>query len=197
FAYDIFKRWRPATSDHQLVVTGKITPVVATLLAILWSPLLSHYATIYDGLARLISYISPPITAVFLAGVFSKKASGKAAYITLLAGSALGALMFLLDFFGKPAGTWLAGNGLNAAKIAIDTVCFYTVRDFMLTAFWLLLVCGGILASASRLYPEPLKPEAMPLVWTDWREPLRGRGAYRLIAGAVATTFVVLYVWLH
>jgi SSS family solute:Na+ symporter len=195
FAYDIYKRWRPATKDHRLVVIGKITTVVATVLAIVWSPLLSHYATIYEGLVRLVSYISPPITAVFLFGVFWKKASGKAAYITLLAGSALGALLFVLDFFGQPAGSWLAGHGLHAAKSAIDTACLYTVKDFMLTAFWLLLVCCGILVAASKLYPEPLKSEAVPLVWTDWREPLRGRGSYRLISGAVAATFVVLYVW--
>lgn len=78
FAYDIYKRWRPGTTDHRLVVIGKITTVVATVLAIAWSPLLSHYNTIYDGLVRLVSYVSPPITAVFLIGVFWRKASGKA-----------------------------------------------------------------------------------------------------------------------
>jgi SSS family solute:Na+ symporter len=197
FVYDILKPWRPATPDHRLVVIGRITTVAATVLAIIWSPLLSHYATIYDGLVRLVSYVSPPITAVFLFGVFSKKASGKAAYITLLAGSALGAVMFALDFFGKPGGEWLAANGLSAARTAIDTACLYTVKDFMLTAFWLLLVCCGILAAASRVYPEPLKPEAVALVWTDWREPLRGRGSHRVAAGAVAATFVLLYAWLR
>jgi SSS family solute:Na+ symporter len=195
FAYDIYKRWRPATTDHRLVAIGRITTVVATVLAIVWSPLLSHYATIYEGLVRLVSYISPPITAVFLLGVFWKKASGKGAYITLLTGAVLGALMFVLDFFGGSAGAWFAANGLHAAKSAIDAACLYTVKDFMLTAFWLLLVSCGVLVAASKLYPEPLKPEAVPLVWTDWREPLRGRGSYRLMAGAVAVTFVALYVW--
>ena len=82
FAYDIFKRWRPGTTDHGLVVVGKISTVVATVLAIAWSPLFSHYSTIFDGLARLISYVSPPITAVFLFGVFWRKASGRGAHIT-------------------------------------------------------------------------------------------------------------------
>jgi solute:Na+ symporter, SSS family len=195
FAYDIFKRWRPATTDHRLVIIGKITTVVATALAIVWSPLLSHYATIYDGLVRLVSYVSPPITAVFLLGVFWKKASGKAAYITMLAGSALGAVLFVLDFFGRPAAAWLAANELNAAKTALDNVCLYTVKDFMLTAFWLLLVCCGILVVASKLYPERLKAEAVPLVWADWREPLRGRRAYHAAVAAVAVTFVLLYIW--
>ena len=80
FAYDIFQRWRPQTTDHQLVVIGKITTVVATVLAIACSPLFGHYDTIYEGLTDLICYIAPPITAVFLLGVFWKRASGRAAF---------------------------------------------------------------------------------------------------------------------
>ena len=49
FAYDIFQRWRPKTSDHQLVVVGKLATVVGTVLAIAVSPMFRHYATIYGG----------------------------------------------------------------------------------------------------------------------------------------------------
>lgn len=179
FAYDIYKRWRPATTDHQLVVIGKWTTVVATLLAIVWSPLLSHYNTIYDGLVRLVSYVSPPITAVFLAGVFWRRASAKGAYITMTSGAAIGASMFVLDFAG------------------------YGVKDFMLTAFAMLLLSLLILVVASKAYPEPLKPEAEPLVWTRWTESFegsaggRGLADYRVLSAVVAVTFVVLYaiVW--
>ncbi|MBI4890574.1 MAG: sodium/solute symporter, partial [Acidobacteria bacterium] len=90
FAYDIFKRWRPQSTDHQLVLTGKITTGVATILSILWSPLFSHYSTMFEGLNRLVSYVAPPITAVFLFGVFSKKASGRGAHITMKYGALLG-----------------------------------------------------------------------------------------------------------
>lgn len=194
FAYDIFRRWRPATTDHVLVVVGKITTVVATVLAILWSPLFSHYSTIYDGLARLISYISPPITAVFLLGVFWRKASGRGAHITLVTGAVLGAVMFVLDFFGRPLGRWLSGNGIAGAREFFETVYRYAVKDFMLTAFYLLLVCCAVLVAASLRFPEPLKEEARDLVWDDWRAPLRGAGSYRIVAAAVAVTFIVLYI---
>ena len=36
FAYDIVKRYRPQTTDHRLVVVGKITTVVGTILAIVF-----------------------------------------------------------------------------------------------------------------------------------------------------------------
>lgn len=69
FSYDIFKRWRPQTTDHQLVVIGKIATATATVLAIVLSPIFGHYGTIIEGLNKLISYIAPPITGVFLLGV--------------------------------------------------------------------------------------------------------------------------------
>ena len=193
FAYDIFKRWRPDTTDHGLVIVGKITTVVATILAIVWSPLFSHYSTIYDGLARLISYISPPITAVFLFGVFWRKASARGAHITLITGGVLGAVMFALDFFGRDAGRWIAGLGLTGAQDWFEALYRYAVKDFMLTAFCLLLVCCSVLVAASLRFPEPLKDEARDLVWEDWREPLRAAGSYRIVAAAVAVTFVILY----
>lgn len=192
FAYDIFKRWRPQTADHQLVVIGKVTTVVATVLAIAWSPLLSHYSTIYDGLVRLVSYVSPPITAVFVIGVFWRKASSRGALFTMIAGGILGALLFVLDFFGA---------ALSALHPVFTTIRQYTVKDFMLTAFNLCVLCGVMFVIASKATPEPLKEEAKPLVWENWREPLaapahgRGLGDYRLLSAAVLLTFVVLYIW--
>jgi hypothetical protein len=51
--------------------------------------------------------------------------------------------------------------------------------------------------------PEPVKEEAIPLIWEDWREPLRGEagghglGNYRLAALAVVVVFAVLYFLLR
>ena len=198
FAYDIVKRWRPGISDHRLVVVGKITTVVATIIAIVMSPLFGHYDTIFAGINKLISYIAPPITAVFLFGVFWKKASGRAAFATLVSGAIMGALIFPLDFWKKEIAAWLAQNSPSLGN-AYGTFCRFALNDFMLTAFYLLVLCCVIMWIASKLMPEPLKEEARALVWEDWREALRGEarglGNYRLVAGAVLLTFVVLY-WL-
>jgi SSS family solute:Na+ symporter len=175
FSYDIFKRWRPATSEHRLVVVGKITTVVATIVAIILSPIFGHYSTIIEGLNKLISYIAPPITTVFLFGVFWKKGSGKAAFITLVIGAILGFVMFFLDW-----------NGLYQG-------------NFMMTAFYLLVICSMIMILASYVFPEELKEEAKILVWKNWKEPLKSEvkgfalGNYKVLSGIVFVTFIVLY----
>ncbi len=174
-AYDLFKRRQPNLDDRQLVAIGKWTTVIGTVLAIVASPIFGHYTTIFEGINKLISYVAPPITAVFLVGVFWKRASAPSAFITLMAGMALGAGMFVADWTGLYRG------------------------DFMLLAFGLLAACLALMIATSLMFPEPLKDEAKPLVWSDWREPLRGEpggrglGNYRLAAAAVLAVFAALY----
>ncbi|MCP5523691.1 MAG: sodium/solute symporter [Verrucomicrobiales bacterium] len=199
-AYDLFKRHKPDLGDRQLVSIGKWTTVLGTVLAIVASPLFGHYSTIFEGINKLISYVAPPITVVFLLGVFWKRASGKSAFITLIAGMGLGAVVFCLDFFKAS----IVGAEATPETIAASPLLNFTyniaLKDFMLVAVGLLLVCLAIMVVTTRLYPEPLKAEAKPLIWEDWREPLRGEaggrglGNYRFATVAVLATFVVLYL---
>jgi len=174
-AYDLFKRHQPGIGDHQLVRIGKITTVLATILAIVASPLFGHYPTIFEGINKLISYVAPPITAVFLLGVFWKRASGKSAFITLITGMALGFMAFYLDW-----------NNIYRG-------------NFMLIAFFLFVACLFIMGTTTMIFPEPLKNEARLLVWENWREPLRGQaggrglGNYRVLAVLILAAFVALY----
>jgi len=174
-AYDLFKRHNPAISDHKLVTIGKITTVVGTVLAIVCSPIFGHYTTIFEGINKLISYVAPPITCVFLLGVFWKRASGRSAFITLLAGMALGFVVFYLDW-----------NGIYKG-------------DFMLIAFLLLVACVIIMVTTSLLLPEPIKDEARTLIWENWTEPLRvkcgsGLSDYRVMSALVLVVFGALYI---
>ena len=72
--------------------------------------------------------------------------------------------------------------------------------DFMLIAFLLLVACIAIMLATTFMFPEALKPEARPLVWEDWREPLRGEaggrglGNYRLATLVVLLVFATLYI---
>ena len=198
FAYDIWKRWNPQTTDHRLVNIGRWTTLVATVLAIVLSPIFGHYDTIFKGLNVLISYVAPPITAVFLVGVFWRKAGGRAAFITMMVGGFIGAVGFSLDFF---KGT-VVGAGATAESIAASPVLNFiyniALKDFMLASFGLFCLCVVILVIASLALAEPLKEEARALVWERWTDPLRGQGGagfadYRFLAALVVVIFVALY----
>ena len=199
FSYDIWKRWHPATTDHSLVKIGRWTTIVATVLAIVLSPIFGHYDTIFKGLNTLICYIAPPITAVFLVGVFWKKAGGRAAFVTMVAGGLLGGVGFFLDFFKATVVGANATPASIAASPALNLIYNTLLSDFMLASFGLFCLCVIIQVIASLAFAEPLKEEARALVWEHWTTPLAARcgsglSDYRIMSALVLTVFVVLYL---
>ena len=104
FAHDLYKRFKPHTSDRKLVHIGRIATVVGMIAAIIWSPIIAKFPSIYQAVASMICYIAPPITAVFVVGIFWRRATARAATITLWSGFLLGMVVFALDFYKEYTG---------------------------------------------------------------------------------------------
>jgi len=178
FSLDIYKRWKPDTPEKKLTSVGRVVTLVAMIAAILWSPLVSHFQSIFQGIVAIICYISPPITAVFIWGIFWKRASAAGAYATLSLGSGLGLIVFLLDWFKVKTG--------------------WNVPSMMAT-FYLFAICSAILVGVSLKRPHVHTEESAKLVWTSPLEALRGRfsaGAldYRVVAAVLFVVMVFLYI---
>ena len=111
FTMDIYRKIKPDAKDRELVRMGRIFTAVIVVIGIIWIPLIRHLSNqIYQYLQSVQAYISPPITAVFLTGILWKKATGKAAFITLVTGGILGAFRFILDIISKSSDVgWLKG----------------------------------------------------------------------------------------
>jgi solute:Na+ symporter, SSS family len=178
FSLDLYKRWKPRTSERGLTRIGRIVTFVGMIAAILWSPLISHFQSIFQGIVALICYIAPPITAVFIWGVFWKRASAAGAAATLSAGFVLGLAVFFLDWFKDKTG-WSVPS--------------------MLATFYLFLICSAILIIVSWLKPHRHTAESEALVW---KSPLaaisgpvgRGRLDYRIVAAVLFVIMIILYV---
>lgn len=178
FSYDIYKQLRPQTPDHKLVIIGRIATFVAMILAILWSPYIKQFESLFQGCVTVICYIAPPITAVFVWGVFWRDASTAGAKATLYIGSFLGLYVFLLDWFKE--------------------YTFWNVNSMMAT-FYLFVICSIILIVVSISKPHRHTAESEKLVWKNWREPLRspgwpGIGNYKFLAALLFVVMVLLYI---
>jgi SSS family solute:Na+ symporter len=178
FSYDLYRRWRPQTPDRTLVIIGRLATFVAMILAILWSPFIAKFTSIYQGSNTVICYIAPPITTVFIWGVFWRRASSRGALTTLAAGSLLGLIVFLLDWYKEYTG-W---------KV-----------QFMYAAFWLFVICSVILVVTSLIWPHQHTPQSERLVWKHPWEALRDPGwkgvlNYKLLAGVLFVAMIALYV---
>jgi SSS family solute:Na+ symporter len=186
FSYDLYSRWFPNTSGPKLVFIGRIVTLVGMILAVLWSPFCGRFPTVFQGINSAISYLAPSITVVFVAGVFWKKASSHGSIITLVTGSALGLVVFILDFT----------KVLAHFRQTFPAFGFLT---FMVISFVLAVICAVVMISASLIFPEPLTDEKRALVWKSPFEPLRdkgwpGLGNYKFLAATLALSIIALYI---
>ncbi|MCG8319112.1 MAG: sodium:solute symporter [Cytophagales bacterium] len=98
FTVDIYKKLKPQTPEKDLLRIGRMATFVVVILGILWIPIMANISgVLYEYLQKVQSYISPPIAAVFLLGIFYKRINAKGALATLIAGFAIGALRMILE----------------------------------------------------------------------------------------------------
>jgi len=155
-SYDIYKRYKPEATDAKLVKTGKISAAVAMVVSLLMLPLLNSYESIFNGLNDIIAHIAPPITCVFLLGVFWSKASAQSSKLTLWIGSAIGVFVF------------------TYSKLYPDTLIGHI--PFMMMAFYLFCICLVMQVALSYVYPVKHTAESANLYWKSPLESLKFRG---------------------
>lgn len=177
-SYDIYKRYKPDATDKKLVNVGKIAAGVSLVVSLLMLPLLNNYESIFNGLNDIIAHIAPPITCVFLLGVFWEKASAISAKYTLWVGSAVGVLVFV--------------TGKLYPLSAIGQI------PFMMMAFYLFLTCLLMQITLSFVYPVQHTKESATLYWKSPWEPLRGAawsglGNYKVLSALLICIMAVLF----
>jgi SSS family solute:Na+ symporter len=94
---DFVRPLRPSISDRRLVLAGRLTTVAVTLIAVIWSPQIQNFPSLWQYLQSILSYVTPPVVAVFLLGIFWKRANANAAFVTFVAGVGLGLVFFILN----------------------------------------------------------------------------------------------------
>jgi len=98
FTMDIYKKIKPGADNKELVKVGRITTGVVVLLGMVWIPLMSKISgVLYQYLQSVQSYLAPPIAAVFLLGVFSKRINAKGAYGAMIIGFVIGVIRIILE----------------------------------------------------------------------------------------------------
>ena len=188
FSYDLWKRFRPQTPDDQLVRIGRVATFASFVMGILLVPLLDRYESIFSGLNDIIAHIAPPITCVFLLGIFWPRASAASAKWTMWLGSALGALVFTLKMLHKwqpETFAWIPG--------------FFYQTPFMMMAFYMFVACVAMQVAFTFASPKSAGEDAQKLHWAHPLDALRTPGwpgvmNYKFLSAAVTLAMVALYV---
>jgi len=182
FTFDFAARMRPGLSDAQLVRTGRWATVAFMVLSAVWAPQISRFPTLWQYLQSVLSYVTPPVVAVFLLGMLWRRATASAAAVTL--------------GFGLPLG--LAGWVFN--EIAGVFSIQYLYASGVMFAFSCALMVGVSLVTRPTGRVRLDATVWSKALWRKDRQGLRGAPWYRnwLVLSALllaATAVVVVWWW--
>ena len=83
FTMDFVRTLYPGTSDRDLVRTGKWATLLFMVAAAAWAPQIAYFPTLWQYLQSILSYVTPPIVAIFLLGLFWPRGNRQGAAWTL------------------------------------------------------------------------------------------------------------------
>ena len=184
--WDIYKKLNPAATEKRLVFVGRIATVILVGFGLLWIPMMKLISgQIYQYLQSVQAYIAPPIAAIFLIGVLSKRVNSQGAIAALLTGFVLGIARLILE---------LMKDSLNG--IFYD----YANINFLHFAFLLFLVCTLVLVVVSYLtsHPSAEKLTGLTIHTTTKEIDIKGAGwRKRDFILSVLLILIVGAIWIY
>lgn len=158
FTVDVYEKIRPGRSEQHLLLVGRLATAVVVGLGIVWIPVMAKVSGggLYQYLQSVQGYLAPPITAVFLLGLFWKRVNAAGATWGLAGGFLIGMFKLTIQtFFG-------AGEG----KIH-DPAILAAIGDFnfLYAAGVLFLVAMVIIMVVSLMTPPPSEEQIRGLTY--------------------------------
>src|SRR6266480_548104 len=106
FTMDLYTKFRPNASQHQLVWVGRAATAAMVVISLLWIPVIQGAHSLYDYLQGVQGYLAPPIFTVFVFGIFNRRLNTKGCLAALIVGFVLGVFRLAVD---TPVSLRLAG----------------------------------------------------------------------------------------
>lgn len=184
---DIYKKLKPNADEKQLVNFGRLTTGIIVLLGLLWIPFISILSDerMYVYLQSVQSYISPPIAALFLFGVFWNRVNGKGAMAALITGFIVGVFRFSLEVIHK------LYTLQNEFLVSIATI------NFLHFAIIIFIISSIVLVGVSLLTEVPSKSSLKNLTFAnvdvDFHEPTPWRKRNKFMS--LLLVMILIYLW--
>ncbi len=186
FTLDIYKKLKPNKPEEQLVKTGRIATFFVVGLGLLWIPIITTLSDgLYEYLQNVQAYISPPIAAVFLLGIFYKRVNSNGAIATLVGGFIIG--------FSKLT--------LEILKSSFEEGSFlFKIADINWLVFgaYFFALCIAIAIVVSMFYPAPSQEQLSGLTFgtVSAEQKAANKSSYTIwdIVASVGVVLIVLYI---
>jgi solute:Na+ symporter, SSS family len=177
---DFLKRYRPNIGEKALLLAGRLSIFGVMVLSVMWLPIIGHIAdTLWNYLQAMLSYGVPPIAAIFLLGIFWRRANKFGAAWGLTIGTILSLFLFIgVEVLGR-----------------IDL-------HFLVAAFIIFIVSTLTIIATSFLRPAPDHIEHLMFtrkVWDKETETLKAMPLYQnyryISVALLLITILVISPW--
>lgn len=97
---DFVQPRRPGLDGAALARLGRGLTLGLMVLAALWAPMIEHFAGLFAYLQQAFAFVTPPLVAVFVLGLWSRRIGADAAFQATVAGHAVSAAWFAASQLG-------------------------------------------------------------------------------------------------
>ncbi len=146
---DFVQKLKPSISSKGLVRAGQIATVVLVILAAAWAPLIESFRSLWTYLQQILSFISPPIVAAFVVGLFSRRSNANGGFWSLVLSYAL-VLVWIAYCFANFGGISNAETGVH----------------FLYIVPILFVIAVSINLAISSLSPAPTDEKLKDMIWS-------------------------------
>jgi solute:Na+ symporter, SSS family len=196
FTVDLYEKWRPGASQHQIVRVGRIATASMIVVALAWIPVIKGAQGLYNYLQAVQGYLAPPIFVVFFLGVFFKRMNAQGALWAMIVGFLLGIFRMIVD---TPVALGLSGlqNGYTPGSF------LWIVNNIYFQYFSVLItiVSAIVMVVVSHVTAEPdyLKIRSLTFETVTEEDKARTRASWswKEVAGSAVVLACILGAYLY
>src|SRR6266498_147960 len=196
FTVDLYEKWRPGASQHQLVRVGRLATAAMVVVALAWIPVIKGASGLYTYLQAVQGYLAPPIFVVFFFGVFFKRLNAAGALCAMIVGFALGIFRMLVD---TPVTLGLGGlqDGYTPGSFLwIVNNIFFQYFSVLIT-----IVSAVVMVVVSHMTTEPdyarIRSLTFETVTSEDKADTRASWNWKEVAGSAVVLVCILGAYLY
>lgn len=141
---DFYRKAKPEASPASLMKVGRIITAIVMVIAVLWAPQIGSFSKLWDYLQQTLAWFSPPVVALFVMGIFWKRANNTGAVAGMLVGFAMTVVLIL--------------NAVNVIDIALPN--FLYTAGIQLALSLIAIIVGSLMTA------PPLASQTENRIWT-------------------------------
>src|SRR5213592_3358401 len=196
FTMDLYTKFRPNASQHQLVWVGRAATVAMVVISLLWIPVIQGARGLYDYLQGVQGYLAPPIFTVFVFGIFNRRLNSKGCLAALLAGFVLGVFRLAVD---TPVSLHLPGfaDGYTPGSFLwiVNNLYFQYYSLFIFIVSVIVMVVVSYATAPPR--PEQLVGLTYGTVTVEDRTSSRASWSAREVIASAVVLLLILAAYLY